>query len=126
MKSATTMALVAVALLALSGVWFLPTVIGQGRENSIPEKVAELERLVAELTGRVDELEGGFCTCQILNLQPLGDFPIDPSEGDLCVAYVPEDPQDPDAPYGNALFGYFRGEWVRVAPVGGGQDPIIR
>ena len=88
MKSTKTMAVAAVILLAFSGVWFLPSVAGQGQGNSLVQRVAVLEALVADLTERVEELEGqgpGTNSFDVLHLNPLADFPSNPSEGDLCV-----------------------------------------
>ena len=107
MKSTKTMAFVVAGLFILSGVCFLPSVSGQGPENSLVHRVEVLEKLVDELSEKVDELEGGSCSCTTLNLQPLGVFPDDPSEGDLCVVWSELLPSE----YGNNLFCYLNGQW---------------
>lgn len=84
MKSTKTMMFVSAVLLVLSGLCLLPSVAGQGRERSLEQRVTVLEAQVAELTERIDQIESGSCSCTILNLQPLADFPDGPSDGDLC------------------------------------------
>jgi hypothetical protein len=111
MKNTRTMALVVLALLALSGVWFLPTVTGQGRENSLVRRVEILEELVVDLCERVEYLQGGSCTCDVLNLQLLADLPSNPSEGDLCVVWSEYQPGE----YGNTLYCYLDGDWRMAA-----------
>lgn len=119
MKSTKTMAFVVAGLLVLSGVCLLPSVSGQGPENSLVRRVEVLEELVADLSAKVDELEGGSCTCRTLNLQPLAGLPDSPSEGDLCVVWSEFLPDE----FGNILYCYLDGIWVSVA---GGHNPIIR
>ncbi|MGB2865526.1 MAG: hypothetical protein WBC05_19505 [Sedimentisphaerales bacterium] len=107
MKNTKTMAFVVAGLLVLGGVCLLPSVSGQGPENLLVRRVEVLEELVAELSAKVDELEVGSCTCTILNLQPLADFPGNPSEGDLCVVWTEYLPGD----FGNIPYCYVLGEW---------------
>jgi len=87
MKSTKTMVFIAAGPLVLGGLCFLPSVAGQGREKSLEQRVTILDAQVAELTARLDELEGGSCSCTKLNLQPQAKFPDSPSEGDLCVVW---------------------------------------
>jgi hypothetical protein len=130
MRNTKTMAVVVVILLVLCGVWFLPSVAGQGSENSMPERVRMLEEIVAELSltveelnKRVDELEEGSCTCKVLNLQPLPDRPSDPDDGDLCVVDLPPT-SEPGAHYGPTLSVYLNGRWFLMGPMN--PDPIVR
>src|SRR4030042_4016570 len=107
MKDTKTIAFVAAGLLVLSGLSFLPSVAGQGREKSLEQRVTILEAQLAELTEQVDELKGGSCSCTTLNLQPLAELPIDPSEGDLCVVWSEYLPGE----FGNIPYCYVHSEW---------------
>lgn len=83
-------AVAVLVLLALGISWLIPNMAGagRGRENSLVQRVEELEGLVADLAARVEELEqtgDDCCSCDVLHLTPLADFPPEPSEGDLCV-----------------------------------------
>jgi hypothetical protein len=117
MRSTKTMALVVLVLLVLCGVWFLPSVRGQASDKAIPERVAELEALVADLTERVEHLEQGQVppgtSFDVLHLNPLADFPSEPSEGDLCVVDLPPT-SEPGARYGPTLSVYLNGRWFSI------------
>jgi hypothetical protein len=108
MKSTKTMVFVSAGLLVLSRLCLLPSVAGQGRERSLEQRVTVLEAEVAELTEKIDQIEGGSCSCTILNLQPLADFPENSSEGDLCIKKEIGEP-----PFTNILFlwCYLDGDW---------------
>jgi hypothetical protein len=119
MKSTRTLALAVAILLALCGVWSLPSVSGQGQENSLVQRVAVLEAQVADLTERVEALEQGQAppgtSFDVLHLNPLAEFPENPSEGDICVVL-----DECDGEYFNFFYQYLNGDWL------GGCDPIIR
>ncbi|MHC4594332.1 MAG: hypothetical protein ACYS19_05230, partial [Planctomycetota bacterium] len=83
MKSTKTMALIVLGLLAPGSAWLLPSVAGQSPENSLVKRVETLEALVAELTTRVETLEGQG-SGDVLHLNLLDDFPDNPAEGDIC------------------------------------------
>jgi len=52
---------------------------------SLVRRVEALEQQVAELMARVEVLEKSCCINDIIHLEPLSDFPNNPSDGDLCV-----------------------------------------
>jgi len=102
-------AIVVLALLVLVISWLIPNVAGAGRENSLVQRVEGLEEQVALLTARVEELEEGgggacACSCDVLHLTPLADFPAEPSEGDLCVV-------DASGDGWHVLLCYLHGGW---------------
>jgi len=99
-------AITVLTLLALGLSGLVPGMAGAGRENSLVQRVEELEGLVADLAARVEELEqtgDDCCSCDVLHLTPLADFPADPSEGDLCVVDTSID--------GWGLFWYLGDGW---------------
>jgi hypothetical protein len=99
-------AIVVLVVLALVISWLIPNVAGAGRERSLVQRVEALEQQVALLTARVEELEetaASCCSCSVLHLTPLADFPNDPSEGDLCVVGAGED---------RHIYSYLDGDWV--------------
>ena len=125
MKSTKTMLFVAAVLLVLSGLCLLPSVAGQGRERSLEQRVTILEAHVAELTEKIDQIEGGSCSCTVLNLQPFAELPDDAIEGDLCLLS-----QDIEGGYHSiCLYCYIDGDWrcleigYHDAPPSGPGDP---
>jgi len=91
MKTTKTKTVIVLAILALGVAGLLAGSIGQGKnapQRGLVQRVEDLEGQVADLTARVEALEGGscMCSCDVLHLNPLADFPSDPSEGDVCVA----------------------------------------
>jgi hypothetical protein len=119
MKSTKAIVFVIAGLLVLLGLCLLPSAAGQGRDRSLEQRVAMLESQVAELLERIEQIEGGSCSCTVLNLQPLADFPAEPSEGDMSVVWTQYLPEE----FGNILYCYLEGVWV---PIAGGRDPVIR
>ena len=118
MRRTKSMALIAVLLLVLSGVWFLPSVSGQGADKAIPQRVRVLEELVAalsssveDLTERVEALEegqgSGTNSFDVIHLNPLAEFPPSPSDGDICVVLDECDGQDM-----NNFVCYLNGSWL--------------
>lgn len=111
MKNKKLVAVAVLVLLAFGISWLIPDLAGAGRENSLVQRVENLEGLVAELNARVQELEqtwGDCCSCDVLHLTPLADFPAEPSEGDLCVVEI--------GPGWNQLQCYLRGGWYPLGP----------
>ncbi|MBA7690118.1 hypothetical protein ES703_98642 [subsurface metagenome] len=62
---------------------------------------------MADLIARVEALEGGSrtCTCDVMHLEPLSDFPDNPSEGDLCVV------GESDSQH---IYCYLNGDWLQL------------
>jgi hypothetical protein len=136
MRSKTTISLVIACLLVLSGVCFLPSVSGQGPENSLVGRVEALEALVGELivrvgdlTERVGDLEEqgpGTNSFDVLHLNLRSDLPENPDEGDICLMrHV-----DHTGYEGSILFYFRAGEWRRLVidptpmpPPGPGPGP---
>jgi len=107
-----TIAVLALLALGLSGL--VPGMAGAGRENSLVQRVEELEGLVADLAARVEELEAGggtCCSCSVLHLTPLADFPEEPSEGDVCVIVSDSGIEDW---WSYDLWSYLDGYWWRL------------
>jgi len=112
-------AIVVLVVLALVISWLIPNVAGGGPENSLVQRVEALEEQVASLTARVEELEEGggacACSCDVLHLTPLADFPAQPSEGDLCLKReVWPGPTDEER-HIVFMWCYFDGDWRHVA-----------
>jgi len=121
------MVLVLAVLLVLRGVWFLPSVSGQGPDSSLYRRVAVLEGLVAELTESVDDLtervealeEGqgsGTNSFDVIHLSPLAEFPASPTEGDLCITEIIDYVEGPGAPFivVHFLWCYYGGDWRAI------------
>ena len=112
---------VVVVLLVLGGSLLLPSSAQEGRENTLLQRVEVLEGQVTDLLARVEILEGGgnACACDVLNLEPLDDFPAEPSEGDLCikkeVMIYPNPPGDVMTKETLFLWCYLDGEWRIVS-----------
>jgi len=130
MNNRKTGAIVVLVLLALGGSLLLPGVAGAGKKASqkkgLAQRVEVLEGLVADLMTRVEELEEGggscACSCDVLHLTPLADFPENPSEGDLCVVDALGDGW-------YVLCFYVRGDWHYLTgppPRRTPDDPIPR
>jgi hypothetical protein len=106
-------ALIVLALLALGVAGLLASSDGLGKnapqKKGLVQRVEELEGQVAALTARVEALEGGacMCRCDVLHLNPLADFPSNPSEVDLCV--VGENGS-------RRIYCYLNGDWWQFGP----------
>jgi len=116
MKSRKTKALVVLVLLALGSACLFPSVTAAGKKKDpkkgLAQKVKALEQQVADLITRVEALEGGSgtCTCDVMHLEALSDFPDNPSEGDVCVV----------GESGNRnIYCYLNSDWWQMA--GGGE-----
>ena len=112
MKTKIKMTLIVLVLLALGSTCLVPSIADDDKDNDdnqrgLLKRINVLEAVVDDLTERVEELQGGACSCTTLNLQPLTDFPNDPSEGDLCVVWTEYSPGE----YWNNLFCYLNGTW---------------
>lgn len=119
MKSRKTKALVVLVLLALGSACLFPSVTAAGKEKGIAGRVEVLEQQVADLIARVEALEGGSytCTCDVMHLEPLSDFPDNPSEGDLCIVTLSDGR--------HYLYIYLNGgwRWLITGPPGPGPEP---
>jgi len=103
----TTKALIVLAILALGVAGLLPSLAGAPEnvpQRGLVQRVEELEGQVSALTARVEALEGVacMCRCDVLHLNPLADFPSNPSEGDLCVVGESGD---------RHIYCYLDGDW---------------
>jgi hypothetical protein len=111
MKNRKIAALLVLSLLVLVSTWVLPSVVGEAQEirpqMSLVKRVEALEQQVAYLIARVEALEGGChtCTCDVMHLEPLSDFPGDPSDGDTCVV------GESDSQHS---YCYLNGDWLRL------------
>ena len=112
MKSTKTRALIVLVLLALGSSWLLPGVAGAGKKDpkkGLAQRVEVLEEQVADLMARLEVLEEGqgsnTNSFDVIHLEPLADFPEEPTDGDLCVVGENSD---------NGLYCYLNGEWRTV------------
>lgn len=122
MKSTKMIAVVVLVLLTLGSLWLLPSMAGQGKGkgSSLVVRVEALEEQVTDLAARVEELEGGSCTCDTINLPPLSEFPSNASEGDLCLIAG----EGWDGYPTSELYCYRVGEWRMLAADLGSEPPI--
>ena len=122
MKSTKTRALIVLVLLALGSAWLVPGVAGAGKKKDpkkgLARRVEVLEEQVAELMARVEVLEGGSCTHDVIHLEPRDDFPGSPSDVTLCAVEVEDSGR-------YALYCYVNGEWMifAIGPIGPGPSP---
>ena len=66
---------------------------------------------VGHITGTLEEK---CCTTSVINLEPRSAFPINPTEGDLCVV----------GESGNHhIYCYLNGDWARLDPPGDKAPP---
>lgn len=114
MRSGSTRVFVVLVLLALGGTLLLPSATALGkkkkkakkRQMRIAQRVEVLQQEVADLKIRVEVLEGGSSTFDVIHLEPLADFPASSSEGDLCVVGEGE---------GRTFYCYLNGDWRGAA-----------
>ena len=101
---------VAVLFLTVSGSWlFLNTVHAKEEKEQagLVQQVEELTQQVESLTARIEDLEADAAQVNsVIHLEPLADFPPNPSEGDICVV----------GESGNRnLYCYLNGDWLRLS-----------
>lgn len=120
MRSGSTRVFVVLVLLALGGTLLLPSATALGkkkkkakkRQMRIAQRVEYLQQQVSELKTRVEVLEGGSSTFDVIHLEPLADFPASLSDGDLCV--VGESGS-------RHIYSYLNGDWRQLDP---GAPPL--